>query len=104
MIRRPTSGLWCHPAEPQPAETKFVNESINNLNRIVLLDPVVQILWKERALFAINAFNKAFHAILHNSRITLRSESHTERFHTASVRSGQVQRTTPCPLYPPDDL
>jgi hypothetical protein len=99
MIRRSTSCLGRDPAEPQPTEVKFIDKGVDHLHWIVLVDPVVQILWKERALFAIDAFNNALYAILRNSRITPQSESHTERFHTAKVKSGSKDPSRRCRLY-----
>ena len=64
MIRRPASCLGFNPAEPQLGQIEFVNKDVNNLNRIVLVDPVFQALREQRALLAICAFNEAPHPIL----------------------------------------
>ena len=42
MIRRPTGRLGSNPIEPQSGEVEIVNEGIDRLNRIVLVDPILQ--------------------------------------------------------------
>jgi len=46
MIRRPPRDLRIDPAETQLAEIKFVDKDVNHPNRIVLINPVIQTLWK----------------------------------------------------------
>src|SRR5271154_1027232 len=53
MIRRPASCLRFNPAEPKLRQIKFVDKNVNDLNGIVLVDPVFQALRKQRALPAI---------------------------------------------------
>jgi hypothetical protein len=43
---------------------KFIDEGINNLNRVVLINPVVEIVRKQRALRPIRTLNEALHPTL----------------------------------------
>jgi hypothetical protein len=42
MIRRPASGFRVDPAEAKLGQIKLIDKDVNNLNRIVLVDPVFQ--------------------------------------------------------------
>jgi hypothetical protein len=64
MIRRPASGLRGDPAKSKLRKIEFVHKHIDDPNRIVLADPVFQMIRKQRALPAIRSFNEAPHPIL----------------------------------------
>jgi hypothetical protein len=68
VIRGPPSYLGSHPVKSQPGQIEFINKDVNRLNGIVLVDPIFQALWKQRALSAICALNKALHPILRSSQ------------------------------------
>src|SRR5262249_61818898 len=89
MIRRPAGCLGSNPIKPQSEEIEFVNEGINRPNRIVLIDPVLQVFRKQRRLLAIDPLNKAPHPIPRSWSESLLRESHeAKRFHTARVKNG----------------
>src|SRR5207302_10300677 len=64
MIRRPASHLRINAAETQHRKIKFVDEDIDDTNRIVIINPVLQAFRKQRDLTAIRPFNEALHLIL----------------------------------------
>jgi hypothetical protein len=64
MIRRPASRLGIDPVELKLGQIEFVDEDVNDANRIVLADPVLKALGKQRALSAIRTLNEATHPIL----------------------------------------
>ena len=59
MIRGPASEL---------RQIEFINKDVDHLNGIVLLDPVFQTLWKQRALPTIRALYEALHPIPRSSQ------------------------------------
>jgi hypothetical protein len=61
MIGGPTRRLRHHTVEPELTEIDRVNEGIDRSNRVVLVDPVIQALWKQRRLAAIYTGNEAPH-------------------------------------------
>ena len=67
MIRRPARYLRSNPLEPQLTQIKFIDEGINNLNRVVLIDPVVEIVRKQRALRPVRTLNEALHPTLRSN-------------------------------------
>lgn len=50
--------------KPQPCEVKSINEGIDHPDRIVLVDPILQPIRKQRHLVAIGALYIAVHHIL----------------------------------------
>src|SRR2546428_6732158 len=62
--------------EPKISQIEPVDKNVNDTNRIVLVDPILQALRKQRALSSILALNEALHLIPRvsrgnpNSRIT----------------------------------
>jgi len=46
MIGRPAGRFGSNPIEPQSGEVQFINEGIDAANRIVLIDPVLQVYRK----------------------------------------------------------
>jgi hypothetical protein len=59
MIRRATRSLGNDPIEAQLTQIKFIDKGIDNLGRVVLIDPVVEKVRKQRALPTIRALNEA---------------------------------------------
>ena len=95
------SCLGSEPVKSQFHEIECIDKHVDHLNRIVLVDPVCETFRKQRALSAIRALNKALHAILRSSRITLRSESQLAGFlHSQghSLPIDGVERTSAIPL------
>jgi hypothetical protein len=70
MVRGPTSYLGSNPVKSQLRQIKLINKDIDHLDRIILVDPVFQTLWKQCALPAISALNEALHRILQQPRIS----------------------------------
>src|SRR5262249_19116204 len=64
MIRRPTGCLRIDPAKAKLAQIEFLNKNVDHANGIVLINPVFQAFWKQRALPAICALNEALHRSL----------------------------------------
>src|SRR5215472_11060636 len=64
MVRRPTGRLRIDPLKPKLAEVEFVDKDVNDSNRIVVVNPVVQALGKQRVLLSVRPFNKALHEML----------------------------------------
>jgi hypothetical protein len=58
MIRRSANGLRINPAESEIGQIKLLDKGVNNANRIILADPVLQAIGKQRDLPAILAFNQ----------------------------------------------
>ena len=72
-----------------------------SLDGIVLVNPVLQAFWKQRALPAICPLNEALHPIPHSSARITAGESHEAlRFHTARIKSGLRNQSAQCPFYP----
>ncbi len=57
MIRRPPGGLGVDPAKSKLSQIEFVDNDINDANRIVLADPVFQTVRKQCALPAIRSLD-----------------------------------------------
>src|SRR5258708_6716587 len=79
MIRRPAGCLGIDPAEPKLGQIELLDEDVDHANGIVLADPVVQAVRKQRALTAIQALNEAPHLI--PQQVTLESyrENHMKK-------------------------
>src|SRR5215510_8273555 len=86
----------------QHQEIEPVDKNVNDTNRIVLVDPILQALRKQRALSSILALNEALHLIPRisrgnpNSRITpdaafSHSLGHERRFRDVRDKSGLRQ-------------
>jgi hypothetical protein len=58
MIRRPASSLRIKLVESEIGQIELLDKGVNNANRIILADPVLQAIGKQRDLPAILAFNK----------------------------------------------
>ena len=63
MVRRPASCLGINPAEPKLGQIELVDKDVDHANRIILANPILQALRKQRVLPAIRALNKALHLI-----------------------------------------
>src|SRR5215472_10334256 len=61
MISGPPSLRRLHPFEPELSEIERIDKRIDNSNRIVLVDPVVQTFGKQCRLCASRPFNEALH-------------------------------------------
>jgi hypothetical protein len=49
MICRPAGSLRIDPRETEIGQIKPINKNVDNANRIVLVDPILQALRKQRA-------------------------------------------------------
>src|ERR1700722_13053638 len=85
MICRPAGRLTFKPDELKAGQIKPINKGVDDANRIVFANPVLQAFRKQRALAAILALNKALHLIPAsqrgnlNARITPRAAfSHSQ--------------------------
>ena len=61
MIRGPACGGWIDTIKPQFCKIEFIDKHINNANRIVLGNVVVEELREQGALCASVALDKPFH-------------------------------------------
>jgi hypothetical protein len=102
MIGRPAGRLRTDPRETEIGQIKPTNKNVDNANRIVLVDPILQALRKQRALGAILPFNEALHPDPpQNGTGILQRESHqAQRFYTIWVKSVGLVVPRPRPLWP----
>ena len=63
MIGRASCHLGHNTVKPEVPQIERIDECIDDSDRIVLIDPVVQALGKQGGLAAIHAFDKAPHRI-----------------------------------------
>jgi hypothetical protein len=68
MIGRPSGRLRLDAAKAEPRQIKLIDKDIDRPDRIVLAQIVFQPLWKQRALTAVIANDKARHRILQPNR------------------------------------
>src|SRR5262249_9328005 len=68
MIGRPAGRLRINANEPKISQVEPVDKNVNDTNRIVLVDPILQALSKQLALSSILALNEALHLIPRLSR------------------------------------
>src|ERR1700730_14760297 len=68
MISGPPSLRRLDPFELEFSEIERIDERVDHSNRIVLVDPVVQALRKQRTLSAIRPLNEALHSIPRNAQ------------------------------------
>src|SRR5271167_1117299 len=64
MVRRPAGRLRIDPFKSNRAKIELVDKDVDDPNRIVLVNPVLQALGKQRALPSVRPLNEALHAIL----------------------------------------
>jgi len=63
MIRRPSGCLGINPAKAEFGQIEAIYKNVDEANRIVLADPILQACGKQRTLFAIRHLNEALHPI-----------------------------------------
>src|SRR5437773_3415934 len=68
MIGRPSCRLRLNTAKTQPGQIKLIDKNIDRPDRIILGQIVFQPLWKQSALIAVFANDKARHRILRSNR------------------------------------
>lgn len=61
MIGRPPCFCWLHTLETEFAQVEFVDKDIDNPNRIVLGNVIVQQLRQQRTLASGFTLDKSFH-------------------------------------------
>src|SRR5262249_4197422 len=90
------------PVEPKLAKLEFVDKHVDEPNWIVLMNPIFQAFWKQRALPSIRPLNKALHTILrrscgnHTMRITSDAAfSHNQGHNRKSSERAYLFRFTP---------
>ncbi len=64
MITRSACRQRLNSAKAQTTEIKFINEHIDDANRIILTNLIIQSFGKQCALAAVIAFNKTLHKTL----------------------------------------
>ncbi len=64
MIGRPSRGPWHHAGKAQGSQIQLVNESLNDADRIVWRNIVVQTRGQQHRLPAILTFNETLHPAL----------------------------------------
>jgi len=68
MIRRPPSGSQLN-GESQPAKSQLIDEEINDTDRILFCDVLIQGFRQERYLLPVITFNDTLHANLQTSTV-----------------------------------
>jgi hypothetical protein len=107
MIRRPSSRLRIDTVETQLTEIKLVDKDINHANRIVRVDPIIQVFGEKCELLPIGPLNGALHPIPHKSRenhVTqgvfahgvIPGSSHTQALGISSPRIDKAHLMGPC--------
>ena len=61
MIGWPTGGLWFYTLETEVTEIKFINEGVDDSDRIVLSNIIFQRLREQCTLVSVLTFNKTLH-------------------------------------------
>jgi hypothetical protein len=72
----------------------MINEGIDRSNRIILIDPVIQVFRKQRRLLAIDPLDEAPHPIPRSSPESL-CENHTKQGVFTQARSSADIATSP---------
>ena len=91
MIGRPARRLGHDAVEPELTQVDRIHEGVDHADGVVLVDPVIQALGKQRRLTAICTFDKAPHPIPPQA---VEESYHRERFHTARVRFQGMRRVS----------
>jgi hypothetical protein len=63
MVGRTPRPLWRDPIKAQVKQIKLIDKDIDHLNRIVVIDPILQTIREQRGLALIDAFDKSLHPI-----------------------------------------
>src|SRR5271155_4203609 len=84
MIGRPAGQLRDHALKPQCTKIEFVDEHLDDTDRIVLADIIVEILREQNTLSPIPPPDKTLHQ---KPRLNPSGFYLSQRFHTASVDS-----------------
>jgi hypothetical protein len=61
VVRRPSCTGRCHPFEAQAGEVQFVDKRVDDPNRVVLANEVIQTLWQQRYLLPVLALDVSRH-------------------------------------------
>src|SRR5881392_2507699 len=61
MVSRPPRFRRLHTLEPETAQVKLIDENIDDTDRIIGANVIIEMLGEQRTLFAILAFDKALH-------------------------------------------
>ena len=64
MIGWPARRLGINAVETEPAEIQLIDKNVDHSNRVLLANPVLQAIGKQRRLAAIQPFYKTPHPIL----------------------------------------
>jgi hypothetical protein len=89
MIGRPTCRLGHDTVEPELTQVDRLHEGVDHADGIVLVDPVIQALGKQRRLPPIQTFNKTPHPIPPQPS---RNLTILPRFYTARVQEQRSER------------
>src|SRR5262249_15090539 len=102
VIGRPAGRLRINANEPKISQIEPVDKNVNDTYRIVLVDPILQALRKQRGLSSILALNEAFHLIPRVSRGNPNSRITPDAAFLHSLGLGQPSRRRHCVRYTPD--
>lgn len=89
MIPGPSCPRGRMSGESKPGQIKFVDKDVHNSNQVILADPVLQPLRKERCLLPVDPFDETRHAC---PRLPRRKANMPRSFHTASAVSGHPEQ------------
>ncbi len=64
MIGGATRRLRIGPAKAKIAKIKLIHKHVDHPNRIIFVNPVIQLLGKQSALTSVHALNKTLHQTL----------------------------------------
>jgi hypothetical protein len=63
VVRWTSRGFGHHTVKAETPQIEGIDKSVNDTDRVVLTDPIVQAFGKQGGLAAIHAFDKASHRI-----------------------------------------
>src|SRR5215475_5341253 len=92
MIGRPSGRLRINANEPKISQIEPVDKNVNDTNRIVLVDPILQAFRKQRTLSSILALDEALHLIPRISRGNPNSRITPDAAFSHSLGQGQPSR------------
>src|SRR4029077_6860963 len=91
VIGRPASRLRINSNEPKISQIEPVDKNVNDTNRIVLVNPILQAFRKQRALSSILPLDEALHLIPRISR-----GNPTSRVNPDAAFSHSLGQIRPC--------
>ena len=88
VVRGPSGHRGLRPVEAELFEIQFIDEDVDDANRVVLAEVVVETLGQQGDLGSVLALDESLHVAARSVALTSilpRSLARSKRFHTASV-------------------